>query len=249
VPGAQYATDVNLAARQRLWNLSPRDRELDTFAWLASQVEGSRVVEIGCGNGRYLERIEGAIGLDLSLGMLDAARSRARGPLLCGDAQHLPFADDAFDTVLAPMMLYHVPDRARAAHEMRRVLRPGGVAIAATNSETTQRELRGLVEEVVGNGWQWKPPSDVEFSMENGAAQLAVAFDVVERHDYEPTVAHVVDADLVTDYVASVADPYEAETGLDWSAVAAECGRRAAAVIAERGSFDIVLRGGAFICR
>ena len=249
MPAPQYATDVNLAARQRLWTQSPRDRELDPFGWMASQVVGTRVVEIGCGNGRYLERIDGAIGLDLSMGMLASAAERARGPLLCADAQALPFADASFDTVLAPMMLYHVPDRARAAHEMRRVLRPGGVAIAATNSGTTQHELRSLVEDVVGNGWRWRRPSDDDFSMENGGEQLAVAFDIVERHDYEPTISRVVAAELVTGYVASVADPYEAETGLVWSDVAAECGRRVAAIIAERGSFDITLRGGAFICR
>lgn len=247
----QYATDANLAARQRLWQRSPRDSDVDPFAWLASMVEGDRVVEIGCGNGRYLERIDGAIGLDLSFGMLTSARGVARGPLVQADAQAVPFRDASFDTVLAPMMLYHVPDRVAAAHEMRRVLRPGGVAIALTNSDRTHAELVALVEDVVGNGWRWRRPSSEEFSMENGGEQLAVAFESVARLDHEPTVVHVVDADLVAGYVGSVTDTYEDQVApwISWSDVVVECGRRAAEVIAREGSFDIGLRGGAFVCR
>lgn len=247
----QYATDANLAARQALWTLSPRDGHVDVWRWMADQVEGARVVEIGCGNGRFLEHIDGCIGLDLSPGMLGAARTRARGPLLCGDAQDLPFPDDVLDTVLAPMMLYHVPDRVRAVREMRRVLRPGGVMVASTNSGAAQAELRSMVEDIVGNGWRWQRPSDHEFSMENGADQLRVAFDSVERHDYESNVVHVVDADLLADYVGSVRDPYEemVSSWIAWDDVVEEARRRAGEAIARDGSFDVTLRGGAFICR
>jgi len=248
----QYETDANLAARQRLWTKSPREGTFDTFAWLASMVEGERIVEIGCGNGRYLERVDGCVGMDLSRGMLDAARARVgERPLLQGDAQALPFPDDAFDTVLAPMMLYHVPDRARAAREMRRVLRPGGVAIATTNSDRAHLSLRHLVESVIGNGWRWARVSSDEFSMENGAAQLGVAFDSVEPVDYTPTVVHVVDADLLADYVRSCADPWadDVHEWISWDDVIEECRRRARDAIERDGSFDIELRGGAFVCR
>jgi SAM-dependent methyltransferase len=248
----QYETDANLAARQRLWTESPREGSFDTFGWLASMVEGERSVEIGCGNGRYLERIDGCIGMDLSMGMLDAARARVAGrPLVQGDAQALPFPDAAFDTVLAPMMLYHVPDRAQAAREMRRVLRPGGVAIATTNSDRAHQALKDLVEAVVGNGWRWGRASADEFSMENGAAQLAVAFASVERVDYTPTIVHVVDADLLADYVWSCADPCAEEVSewIEWDDVIEGCRRRARLTIERDGAFDIELRGGAFVCR
>jgi SAM-dependent methyltransferase len=248
----QYETDANLAARQALWTRSPREGSFDAFQWLAALVEGERVVELGCGNGRYLAAIPGCIGVDLSMGMLDAARARVPGrPLVQGDAQAIPFADGSLDTVLAPMMLYHVPDRALAAREMRRVLRPGGVAIATTNSDAAHAELKALVEDVVGNGWRWRRPSADDFSMESGAAQLAVAFDSVERLDYTPTMVHVVDADLLAAYVGSVADPYAAqvESWTTWDDVIEECRRRAAEMIARDGSFDIGLRGGAFVCR
>ena len=248
----QYETDANLAARQRLWMHSPREGSFDTFAWLASKVEGERIVEIGCGNGRYLERVDGCIGMDLSMGMLDAARARVGDrPLVQGDAQALPFPDSVFDTVLAPMMLYHVPDRAQAAREMRRVLRPGGVAIATTNSDRAHQSLRELVESVVGRGWRWGRVSADEFSMENGGQQLAVAFESVERTDYPSTTVHVVDADLLADYVWSCADPYAdaVREWIAWDDVVDECRRRAREAIERDGSFDIELHGGAFVCR
>jgi len=73
--------------------------------------------------------------------MLAAARSRAGSHvfLIAGDAQWLPFADASFDCILAMHMLYHVPDRDLAIAEMRRVLRPGGVLLALTNSHVISK--------------------------------------------------------------------------------------------------------------
>ena len=56
----QYATDVNLAARQRLWAISRREPDFDLFTWVLQWVEGDRVLDVGCGNGAYLALIDGA---------------------------------------------------------------------------------------------------------------------------------------------------------------------------------------------
>jgi SAM-dependent methyltransferase len=51
-----------------------------------------------------------------------------------GDARELPFADGSVDVVLMLGPLYHLTeatDRARALHEARRALRPGGLLAAA----------------------------------------------------------------------------------------------------------------------
>jgi hypothetical protein len=134
---------------------------------------------------------------------------------------------------------------------MRRILRPGGVAIATTNSDAAHASLKQLVEDVVGNGWRWGRPSSEDFSMENGAEQLGVAFDAVERIDYTPTIVHVVDADLLAAYVASCADPYaeQVKSWTTWDDVVAGCRARTRELIERDGAFDIELRGGAFVCR
>src|SRR5690349_1345912 len=99
VPQTQYATDDNLRARQRLWELSSRRPAFSLYPWVIGLAElqgGERVLEVGCGNGNYLARIE-ATGLDVSAGMLATARERAIGPLVCGDVQKLPFRANSFD--------------------------------------------------------------------------------------------------------------------------------------------------------
>jgi SAM-dependent methyltransferase len=117
-PPTQYATDENLALRQRLWATSRREPALDLFAWVLAlsglDAGGSQhVLDIGCGNGSYEAALAdrahagGRVALDLSAGMLAVVTGAAR---VQADAQALPFAPGAFDVVLAPHMLYHVPD-------------------------------------------------------------------------------------------------------------------------------------------
>jgi SAM-dependent methyltransferase len=45
------------------------------------------------------------------------------------DVTGIPFPDDHFDVVICSHVLEHVPDDRKAMHELRRVLKPGGLAI------------------------------------------------------------------------------------------------------------------------
>ena len=256
-PPTQYATDGNLAARQRLWSGSRREPPFELFGWVLDQVgivagDSRRVLDVGCGNGSY-ERVlaeRGHVGprvaLDLSAGMLTQTPEAAR---MQADVQLLPLADSTFDVVLAPHMLYHVPDVAAAACEARRVLRPGGVFVAVTNGEANLAELGQLIEAAVGTSWKLVRPSDRHFSLENGAGPLAAAFARVERVDCPPSAVVVADVDAVVDYVASVADHYEAEVGRPWTEVVDRV--RVLAREAMAGSRELRLSSavGAFVCR
>lgn len=254
-PGSQYADDRNLRARQRLWEQQvPR---FDIVGWVlgvSGVVTGLRVLDVGCGNGMYLgemasRRVE-AVGCDLSFGML---RSVGHHPTLVNaDVTTLPMRDDSFDIVLAPHMLYHVADRRSAAHELRRVLRPGGRCVVVTNGASHLHALRQLVETAVGKatpGWQMRNPSTHAFSLDNGAQQLEVAFDTVEciRPDAMPPVS-VSDASIAAEYVASVADHYEGEVDRSWGEVVEEVRRAVQRVIDAEGFFAIAGDSGAFIC-
>jgi demethylmenaquinone methyltransferase/2-methoxy-6-polyprenyl-1,4-benzoquinol methylase len=73
------------------------------------------------------------VGLDPSGKMLDVGRVKVtraeldrRVELVQGDAQALPFADQAFDSVCIAFGIRNVPDRGKALREMARVTRPGG---------------------------------------------------------------------------------------------------------------------------
>src|SRR5581483_8111164 len=83
------------------------------------------------------------VGIDTSLGMVREARTPV-AQVLQADAQALPFADAAFDRVLAAHMLYHVPDQELALREIRRVLRSGGRAVLVTNGAAYQAQVGQL---------------------------------------------------------------------------------------------------------
>jgi SAM-dependent methyltransferase len=97
---------------------------------------GARVLDVGCGTGRWIRRFGKmgfrTIGIDATLGMLDLARDRAGGgQLAAGMAQQMPFADASFDCVSDVTVVQHIPAKIQplALHEMIRVLKPGGCLI------------------------------------------------------------------------------------------------------------------------
>jgi ubiquinone/menaquinone biosynthesis C-methylase UbiE len=73
-------------------------------------------------------------GVDFSEEMLSNARrnNKALGlnvDFRKGDAENLPFADEAFDAVVSRYVLWTVPDPKKAIREWKRVLKPGGMVI------------------------------------------------------------------------------------------------------------------------
>jgi SAM-dependent methyltransferase len=101
---------------------------------LQGKVDGTRLLDLGCGTGYTLTRMPGgvrAVGLDNAPTALALAAGRPIGaPLVRGDATRLPFADESFDAVLALDVLEHLDRDVAAAREIRRVLKPSGVLIA-----------------------------------------------------------------------------------------------------------------------
>jgi SAM-dependent methyltransferase len=251
---SQYATDRNLAARQRLWDHQRGGVKL--LDWVLDLVDWGTVgpvLDVGCGNGHYLDALHAravdAIGCDLSLGML---RSSGGHRLVNADADCLPFGDGHFGAVLAAHMLYHVADPAATARELRRVLTPGGVLIAVTNGGGHLRSLRGLVESTVtfsDPGWRMVDPATRCFSLENGARQLAAVFEsaeVVRPHDSGRVV--VDEASVITDYLSSVADTYGTEVSQPWTDVVEGVRRQVQQVIDRDGNFVTGGDVGAVIC-
>src|SRR5438094_2963400 len=97
-----------------------------------------RVLDLGCGEGRFTAELAGAgaaaVGVDVSREAL--RRARARYPELdlraippCGS---WPLADAGFDVVWAGETIEHVADTAGWLSEVRRVLRSGGTLLLST---------------------------------------------------------------------------------------------------------------------
>jgi len=106
---------------------------------------GSVVLDVGCGTAdlaRSLRRRHArAIGVDLSLGMLQAARAGG-APLVQADAVALPFAGAAADGVVSGFAVRNFADLPAVVNELGRVLRPGGRLALLEVGEPSNRLLR-----------------------------------------------------------------------------------------------------------
>lgn len=215
----QYRTDANLAARQSIYAYQhpPVDligRVLDLAAPAGPEV----VLDVGCGNGLYLaglarRRHAGhVLGIDMSAGMLRAARQRAadagwRGlALLAADATALPLRGSAADLTLAMHMLYHVPEPSRAVAELRRVTRPGGRVIVGLNGRDHLREMRDVVAAALASiGRYPASPKREGLSLDQGEILLRSVFGSVSRHDFVSKLL-LPGPEPVTDYVRSMSE-------------------------------------------
>lgn len=120
--------DREYAMRGRLWRGTAR-----ADAFLTATPSGGWVLELGCGDGKFLRALDEAgragLGLDRSRHALLLTRNVSGAPLVQADVRRLPFADGCVPVVAARFVLGALtePDRARAAQEAWRVLSPGGV--------------------------------------------------------------------------------------------------------------------------
>jgi SAM-dependent methyltransferase len=94
------------------------------------------LVDVGCSSGYLLEALQTAhpqavlIGVDLDAAGLRIAHELVPSArLLQADACDLPLDDGCVDAVVSANLVEHLPDDRRALAEMRRVLRPDGLAV------------------------------------------------------------------------------------------------------------------------
>lgn len=255
----QYENQNNLQVRLRTHELYGQP-QLNFAAWVLDHLVwrgDERVIDIGCGSGAYvtdcLERTAGYVAGDLSFGML-AGLSRPELPRVNLDAQTLPFASHQADVVLANHMLYHVPDKHRAVGEIRRLLRPGGTLLAATNSGHNMAELGQLFRDVAARLGFDQPsqtiPPRLDFNLEEGARWLTPYFATVSRHDL-PGILLFPNPQPVIDYLASMRERYERQlpAGITWEDVTKTMADLLTDHIAQHGSFRVNKLSGLFVCR
>ena len=121
--------------------------------------QGQRVLDLAGGTGDLSLLIRPRIGDtgqlfigDINPNMLAVGRDRLidRGvtdvPVVCMDAEHLPFADGSLDRVIIGFGLRNVTEKLNALREMRRVLRPGGRALVLEFSQPTFEPLAKLYD-------------------------------------------------------------------------------------------------------
>ena len=117
---------------------------------------GEAILDVGCGDGTLTLRIKQAgaevVGIDDSLSMIGAARSRGLDARLM-DAAQLKFVE-AFDAVFSNATLHWVLDKERAARAIWFALKAGGRFAGEMGGEGNLAVLRqALDDELVARGY------------------------------------------------------------------------------------------------
>lgn len=211
----QYRDSSNLDARVEIH----RRFSTNSYGWmnwvfdhiLALPVN-AKILELGCGPAylwkENVSRIPSAWDItlsDLSSGMLDSAW---RNLVVTGraynfkeiDAQSIPFEDETFDVVIANHMLYHVPDKAKALTEIKRVLKTGGRFFATTVGDNHLKEITDWFRQI-HKSEVWDSFANL-FTLENGLAQLQPVFPNVTLSRYEDSL-HVTELEPLVAYFRS----------------------------------------------
>src|SRR2546427_4866181 len=143
----RYGWDKASTAYEQYWRAQLQPAQTRLLA-LADIKPGAHVLDIACGTGLVTfpaARAAGAagrvVGTDLSQEMVNRAADEARALGLTQvtfqrmDAEDLELETESFDVALCALGLMYVPDPLKALAEMRRLLRPGGRAVAAVWGE------------------------------------------------------------------------------------------------------------------
>lgn len=103
--------------------------------FLTSIPKGSHILDVGCGNGKYLDvRAHDCVihACDKSINLVHVARkNHAHAHIIEADGLRLPFKDGSYDAVISVAVVHHLSpqDRVKFMNELKRVLKPGGMLL------------------------------------------------------------------------------------------------------------------------
>lgn len=126
-------------------------RRLAIIEAMLGPSDGLDVLEIGSGGGHVLARFPKArrVALDVSTAYLATAAKNLAGHenvrFVHGEADTAGFDPASFDRVICTEVLEHTRDPAAILAEIRRILRPGGVAVITVPNDPLILRLKGVV--------------------------------------------------------------------------------------------------------
>lgn len=160
-------------------------RILNETVEAVSQVEDGLVLEVGVGSGRVAlptmkETALQFVGLDLSKEMLKNARMKMsayeqRSNLLLGDAEYLPFRNNAFDAIICISTLHYFSFPKTTLGEFSRALKRRGVFLYGdvTEHELDHANFLDKLERTISHAHRsYSRPSEMKESMEGCGIQV-----------------------------------------------------------------------------
>jgi len=259
-----YATKDNLSIRIHTHERYTQPK-IDFPNWVLDHITwrgDERVLDIGCGAGLYinpvLKRLTGKgilVAVDISLGMLKDVKSSYflhQVDLINADAGYLPFSEDNFDVILANHMLYYVSNIEKILGGIKRLLRPGGYFIAATNSQFSMLEFTSEMEEARRIlGYPPIPATEKErtnFNLENGHLPISKVFSDVSQDTLKTTLVFN-QSHPVIDYINSLRPSEESKLpkGLSWESMVEQVTKQVSQKIKQHSEYRVPKTTGVFI--
>jgi 2-polyprenyl-3-methyl-5-hydroxy-6-metoxy-1,4-benzoquinol methylase len=181
--------------------------------------QAKNVLDVGCGIGHWSQLLapvlpqDGRVtGIDREDEWVAKAKERAiafglqeRYHYEKGDVISLPFADSTFDLVTCQTVLIHLKDPKQGLREMLRVVKPGGIILAAEPNNFANRAVftslteRMSVDEVVDR-------MRFDLMVERGKQALGLGFNSVG--DLIPGYLAEVGAENIRVYLSDKATPF-----------------------------------------
>lgn len=116
--------------------------------------KGERVLDLGCGNGRYFdwfkEKEVDYFGVDNSEKLIQNAKEKnPKAKFVYADAFELPFAGNSFDKVYCIAVLHHIPSkklRMKFLEQIKKVLKPEGILILTVWKINQKKEILTFIK-------------------------------------------------------------------------------------------------------
>jgi SAM-dependent methyltransferase len=187
-----------------VWGTGPYQNITETITDLHHRVvdrlapePGVKWLDLACGTGAVAELAakQGAdvTGVDLAPALIETAEERAREQRLdidyrVGDCENLEFEDGSFDVVSSTCGIMFAPDHEATAHELARVVKPGG-RIGLANWTPAEKGLAAVFR--IMKPFQPAPPEGAGYPFDWGDEQhvrdlLGDAFELEIERDVSP---------------------------------------------------------------
>ena len=137
-----------------------------------------RLLDVGGGTGRVASALRSyakiIIVADPSFGMLKFAASKPGLQVAAAFSERLPFPEDFFERVIMVDALHHVVDQNATAHELIRVLKPGGrIIIEEPDIRTFSAKLVALFEKLLLMRSHFLSPDKIAELFPHGKTRVA----------------------------------------------------------------------------
>jgi len=166
-----------------------------------SALKGKEVLEVGVGSGRIAQPLISEVepyfvGLDLSREMLKSAKTklsphRRSVNLVLGDAEHLPFTENAFDAIICMSTMHYFADQRAIVADFRDRLKRPGVFVYGdlTLHELDNRGFLDRMERLLSKPHaKYYKPDEMKKLLEKQGFQVPKTRTVPYRKSYEALI-------------------------------------------------------------